>query len=65
MLFAATASATGRDLWSTAGGESTQLLVDDTLGDRVQVLGAIGSQWLFTVGTSSTSAAGTSRLYTT
>lgn len=65
VLFAATASATGRDLWSTDGGASTQLLVDDTLGDRVQVLGAIGSQWLFTVGTSSTSAAGTSRLYTT
>jgi ELWxxDGT repeat protein len=64
VLFAATSPTTGRDLWST-DGTNTQLLVDDVLGNRVQVLGPIGSQWLFTIGASTLGSSDTSRLYRT
>jgi ELWxxDGT repeat protein len=61
LLFAATAAATGRDLWSTNGTPAgTQLLVDDTAGTTVQVLGPVGTQWQFAIGDASTA-----RLYTT
>ena len=60
LLFAATSPTTGRDVWSTDGNLSTELLVDDVTGNTVQFLGAAGAQWLFTIGDASTS-----RLYRT
>ena len=65
VLFAATSPTTGRDLWSTDGLSDTQLLRDDVAGQRVQVLGRAGAQWLYTVGTESTDPAATSRVYLT
>ncbi len=65
VLFAATSFTTGRDLWSTDGGANTELLVDDVAGERVEVLGAIGTKWMFTIGDASISSVATSRLYLT
>lgn len=60
LLFAATSPTTGRDVWSTDGNLSTEILIDDLTGNTVQFLGAAGAQWLFTIGDASTS-----RLYRT
>jgi ELWxxDGT repeat protein len=60
LLFAATSPTTGRDVWSTDGNLSTEILIDDLTGNTVQFLGAAGPQWLFTIGDASTS-----RLYRT